>query len=398
MRKKKEGGKRRKEGEMKESILFHFDKFLGSFVLRWRKKERTEREMTEELKLPKNVRQIGRAMPEKKLYIEDYVITFARKQTKKKAEPQLAVLLGKESQKQGEPLFISGAVLVEDFAIETSLLLSNENWSQVYEEIKAHFSELEIVGCLLIQMASWEAPSERIQRLYRENFGEGHKVLFLYDGEEKEEHFYLLENGLLQKQEGFYIYYEKNEAMQEYMIGKSDGASEEPLFEDKAMKRVRETIAAKPRKKEHTPEHRLLQLMYGASMVLAAAVLVIGITMLDSHDKMQSMETTLNVISDKVSENTPQPVVVETLPGNTHVSSNEEMKKAEVEKEEAKESEAETKEVVAKKNYYTVKEGDTLAFISLKEYNTLDMVKEIQELNEIDDRDKIYIGQKLLLP
>lgn len=363
--------------------------------------------MTEELKLPKNVRQIGRAMPEKKIYIEDYVITFARKQTKKKAEQQLAVLLGKEPQRQGAPLFISGAVLVENFAIEASLLLSNENWSQVYEEIKAHFSELEIVGCLLMtQMASGEAPGERIQRLYRENFGGEQKVLFLYDGEEKEEHFYLLENGFLQRQEGFYIYYEKNEAMQEYMIGKSDGVSEEPLFDDKAMKRVRETIAAKPRKKEHTPEHRLLQLMYGASMVLAAAVLVIGITMLDSHDKMESMETTLNVISDKVSENTPQPVVVETLPGNTHVSSNEEMKKEETAKgEDTKEEDTkeedekeESKETVAKRTYYTVKEGDTLAFISLKEYNTLDMIQKIQELNQIDDRDKIYIGQKLLLP
>ena len=336
--------------------------------------------MTEELKMPKNVRQIGRAMPEKKLYIEDYVITFARKQAEKGAE-KLAILLGKEPQKPEEILFISGAVLVEDFMIENSLLLSNENWSQVYEEIKKCFSELEIVGCLFIQTASGEAPEERIERFYRENFSGVHQVLFLYDGEEKEEHFYRLENGLLQKQEGFYIYYEKNEAMQEYMIGKNGGEREELLLEDAAMKRVRETIAAKPHRKGRTPEQHLLQLMYGASMVLAAAVLVIGVTMLDNHDKTESMETTLNVISDKVSEAPSEVVTVETLPGDTQVSSHEEMKNSQ-----------------KKEQHYIVKKGDTLALISMKKYNTLDMIKEIQELNEIDDKDKIYIGQKLLLP
>lgn len=43
MRKKKEEGKREKEGEMKEDRRFDFDKFRKAFVLRWRKK-REDRE------------------------------------------------------------------------------------------------------------------------------------------------------------------------------------------------------------------------------------------------------------------------------------------------------------------------------------------------------------------
>ena len=356
--------------------------------------------------MPKNVRQIGRAVPGNEIYIEDYVITFARKQAKKQMEPQLAVLLGKERKNVGQPLFISGAVLVENFPMETTLLLSNENWSQIYEEIKKYFAELEIVGCLLIRSVSGEEISERVRRLHKENFDGIHKVLFLYDGEEKEESFYLSDGTMLRKQEGFYIYYEKNEPMQEYMIAKNEGFSEEPIFDDKAMKRVRETIAAKPSGRQHIVERRMMQMMYGASTVLAATVLVIGVTMLDNHDKMQNMETTLNTISDKVNEavETEVPVMVETLVGNTEKSSNEEMKEELQEQEEKTESPKESekpevsKETQKKVTYYTIKEGDTLATISLEKYHTVDMIEEIQKLNAIDDKDKIYAGQKILLP
>lgn len=382
----------------------------------------------EEIRMPKNIRQIGQAVPGNEIYIEDYVITFARKQARKQEKPQLAVLLGKERTAQGAPLFISGAVMVEDFPVETTLLLNNENWSQVYEGIKTYFSELEIVGCLFIRSQQGEEINDRLRQLHGENFPGAGKVLFLYDGEEKEESLYISDGTMLKKQEGFYIYYEKNEPMQEYMIGKNGGVSEEPLFDDKAMKRVRETIAAKPAARTHTIENRMLQLMYGASTVLAAAVLVIGITMLDNHDKMQNMENTLSTISDKVNETPTPPVVVETLNGNTEKSSREEMKEelekekeekqendrkepedeklteeSEREKEEKPKNDSEDKkekaqETEKKVTFYTVKDGDTLASISMKKYKTLEIIDEIQELNAIDDKDKIYAGQKILLP
>ena len=47
---------------------------------------------------------------------------------------------------------------------------------------------------------------------------------------------------------------------------------------------------------------------------------------------------------------------------------------------------------------YTVKEGDSLTSISRSIYNTADMVDEICALNGIEDVDRIYAGQTLLLP
>ena len=59
-------------------------------------------------------------------------------------------------------------------------------------------------------------------------------------------------------------------------------------------------------------------------------------------------------------------------------------------KEESKET--------SSKNYYVIQEGDTLASISLRLYDTTKKVKEIMELNGIEDQDMIISGQKLLLP
>lgn len=48
--------------------------------------------------------------------------------------------------------------------------------------------------------------------------------------------------------------------------------------------------------------------------------------------------------------------------------------------------------------YYIVQKGDNLASISRKLFDTESKVEEICKLNDIDDPDAIYAGQKLLLP
>jgi nucleoid-associated protein YgaU len=49
-------------------------------------------------------------------------------------------------------------------------------------------------------------------------------------------------------------------------------------------------------------------------------------------------------------------------------------------------------------NYYIVKKGDALVDISRRIYGTVKKVEAIKRVNDLKDEDKIYIGQRLVMP
>ncbi len=267
--------------------------------------------------LPKNVRQIGQVEGNRRIYIEDYVMTFARRLD------GMAVLMGKEEQEgDNQILYISGAVGVKNTAYGYPSVLTNEDWSYIYEDVKKYFFDYEIVGWMLARRNVVMEIDEEIRMLHEQNFRGQHKILFLFDKGEGEEAVYLSDSqGNLKKQRGYYIYYERNESMQNYMVDKNTGEKVEENVPDKAMEKVREIVAAK---EAPGTEKKMINLMYGASTLLAAVILVIGATTLDNYDKMKNMEQTLNVISDnlgdgssEISGENAQVVEVEKVMGNT---------------------------------------------------------------------------------
>lgn len=52
-------------------------------------------------------------------------------------------------------------------------------------------------------------------------------MLLLYEPMEKEDVIFAEENGVLKKTGGYYVYYDKNKSMQEYMVRKNEGKSVE---------------------------------------------------------------------------------------------------------------------------------------------------------------------------
>lgn len=397
-------------------------------------------------KRPKNIRQIGQPDLAKKVYIEDYVMTYAKKIT------GMAVLLGQITEEEGIlVVYISGAVEVRDAAYGYPVVLNNEDWSEIYADIKEYFPEEEIVGWLLVRSEAVQEIDENIRRIHKENFAGVNKVLFLYEQEEGNEAFYICDNqSMLRRQNGYYIFYEKNEAMQNYMVEKSGNSVDEEVVIEDPMERVREVIASKEPPKG---EKKVMGLMYGASTVLAAVILVIGATMLNNYDKIKGMEETLSQISNNLTglENEVQQtesdniVKVEKIAGNTETGEievpgetlspethgpaeadeAEEEKKKEEEPEELESDkdnvknedtkpEEDKKEQTGEKTpvddtpadetgaraykKYIVQKGDTLASICISAYNSMDNIKKIQKINDIDDTNMIYEGQVLLLP
>ena len=337
--------------------------------------------------LPKNIRQIGQVVKEPPVYIEDYVVTFARKLAERnKTSEGMAVLLGRGTdEKKQQPIFIKGAVEIGGWRENEGVIFRNEVWSSIYDGVKNYFPEWEIVGWLALRSGQEIGFDEKIKAIHENNFMECGNILFVYDKEEKEENVLRYEDLRFEKQSGYYIYYEKNEAMQNYMIETFGNKSEEITREEKVIEQVRELVA----NKESVGGKRTNNLLYAAGTALAAVILVIGATTLNNYDKVESMERTIKHISENIKEQQAGEeetgeLVVETITGiveNTDVSAEKVQEKVQTEN-----------------RYYIVQKGDTLGSISEKICGSIGYIEEIQKMNQIKNKDEIYEGQKLLVP
>lgn len=437
----------------------------------------------EYLRLPKNIRQIGIPDETRKVYIEDYAITFINQfASKSLEEPRAAILVGYTTYNNScEYIFIGGVVEVEDVKIDAdSIEFTEKTWTGIYNKIKKYFPNQDIVGWFLSSEAFHRESSDHIIKAHIDNFAGSDKVFMKIDPLENEEIFYVFQNGHFVRQMGYYIYYEKNEEMQEYMVQgkeKDKDREERPLeqVEDHAAKSFRTIIQER---KDEKHQKKMVTFMYSTSTFLVMIVIVIGITMINNYDKMKSMEQTLNSISrvvnnedekiandwfadnkeesedasqsDQTADTTEDTTVdqstdesqevmnqsaipVENVTGNVEKqeeptqentdqdsteqtsteqedtqqtsgtvteinSSEEEVKKNLEESSGSTTAQEESTQAIEEPKTYTVQKGDTLAKISLKLYNTQDMVSKICELNNIQNDNKIQAGQTLILP
>lgn len=238
--------------------------------------------------LPKNIRQIGDAGSDKRVYIEDYVITFLEK-------TGCAVLLGEVWQNENmKCLFADGAVEIAEGEP------NDDMWEKIYREMKQYFPGREVIGWAKKMEESEEEPDEKLFDLHREQFPGEDKLLFLYDSEENASVF-LSENTGIRKQSGYYIYYEKNEQMQSYMVKENEGQSveSESKNQDGAIQNFRRRIAKKQQDAQNVEQEQksktptMVRFLYGASMFLVLTILVIGATMVNNYNRMKDMEVTL---------------------------------------------------------------------------------------------------------
>ena len=174
--------------------------------------------------LPKNIRQIGLAGENYRIYIEDYVYTFLHRAAQAKCQQEedsgiLAVFLGENRWQSGTGYtFIRGVLLADAGEItEEHIEITQNMWQKIHEEQEKYFEGQEIVGWFLARQSLPMVVSELIGKVHRNQFG-GEKILMLMDTAEQEEAFFRYENNFLVRQSGYYIYYEKNTQMQNYML------------------------------------------------------------------------------------------------------------------------------------------------------------------------------------
>ena len=280
-----------------------------------------------ENKLPKNIRQIGNPEKDFRIYMEDYVYTYLHPAQINGMEtgmlPRLLILLGEINHFSNRSCaFVSGALQVEDKEYPDMLPeLNDRTWRQIHREMQQYFQNCEIVGWVLDIPGNTLEITVEMEEMHRRNFVSQYQFFFLMDSKEREEAFYTWKSGRLTRKEGYFIYYEKNPQMQEYMISRR-----EALFgEQKKPEEVSDRAASNYRKmmmekKENVSKQRTGILSYLTSILTILVLCTVSVILLGNLRRMEDMEQTISVMSTVIEstekDNPTNQVAVETISGN----------------------------------------------------------------------------------
>lgn len=421
--------------------------------------ETEKTEDKQEAKLPRNIRQIGNPEKDFRIYMEDYVYTYLHPAQLYGCEigvfPRMLILVGEiEHFSNRSCAFISGAVQVENERFPEEVPeLNDAAWRRVKKEMQQFFDKCQIVGWVLDIPGNALEITPEIEDMHRTNFLNNFQFFFLMDSKEREEAFYTWKEGRLTRKEGYFIYYEKNPQMQEYMISRrQEHFGEHPPIEDVDDEAARTYRAMMMERKENSFKRHSRIFSYAISSLMVVALCSVTVLLIGYIRRMDHMEETLAVMSvamesteqervsqpgevavetissnivpaediqgevqqdpeDIMAEGQPENVLPEpsggALAGEQQPENQEEpnVSATEKPKDETESSyEEETPPVLTEaqvclqQGYYIVKAGDSLEKVCFKIYGSYDKLEEICRLNGIENQNTIFAGQKITLP
>lgn len=408
--------------------------------------------------IPKNVRQIGEVKGKTRVYIEDYITTFMKQISTRDDKPKAMILYG-HRQTDGDLtlFFVNGAILAEcneDMQGERTVF-KEDIWKEVNEKAGHFFKDSMVLGWIYMRYDLSDFTEAPVLNTHKQFFRDEQQIFMEYSVGERLENLYLFEKGNMVLQNGYFVYYERNEAMQNYMITiKQDEPEEIKPEVDKATKKFRGIVQEK---KDEIHRKQTMGVLYGTSVAMLLIVTIIGVTMLNNYEKMQNMEKVLYDISSQITdeeagaelESKKVEVVTEDAEliaaGAESSMTTEAAAAAEPEKTDPRQSvsnnvvaevktpEAETIETASTAvagetppeavlqpetvsppetqdpvlesqegfvipGTYCIEKGDTLAKISMKFYGNESMIDRICEVNGITDKNSIQYGVNIILP
>lgn len=390
--------------------------------------------------IPAKTKQIGSVEPYVKIYMEDYVYTYLCQYGRSGGGTEkLAALIGRHSVVDGqEVILISGAVQGKGTTQSNGVeCFTDDTWEYIGGQMQTYFKGMSIVGWVHCQPGFGSFLMSRDEGFHKEYFKEKWQVLFVLDTIDRLDAFYIYhpERKHLQPARGYFIYYDKNTEMQEYMLENSlirprEAAAElqkewqemnaptdsrrnrkptqaERLDAAKEIRRVlqrREKTVKKAKKERDTA-------LAAVSAVLCVVCICMGLAVMSSLNRLHTLETELvamqtsyEALAEGFEDVRVQSVFAVQQAEQVEQAMQKEQKKlfaqAEAAKkaEKSKQEEQEEKKDKKDKKTYCVESGDSLGYISTKFYGTSTAVKKIMEANDLVDADKIFEGQMLLIP
>lgn len=286
-----------------------------------------EHEKQDEVRIPKNIHQIGSNQSNRKIYIEDYVMKTLKIKPANEESVKYGVLLGEVKRTKGNVyIFVKGMVEVRDI-IENSIIFNDEIWSGIYRDIKQYFERLNIVGWYVSIPYRVSDDMKGIKKNHLDNFAGNDKVCFLTDREENEEGFFVYGENGFEKQQGYYIYYEKNEKMKKYVKNMKNSTSDnlssknnrdvsdEKITNPDEATKNRGLVDIKLKSSKNEEEEKCKKsfreilneegmeprsqgrIAYGVSGLLIVALLLSTVVMLSNYGELKNIKSTLAGIS-----------------------------------------------------------------------------------------------------
>lgn len=395
---------------------------------------RTNEKAEDTATFPRNFRQIGTPEGEKHIFIEDYVYTYLHPAFLGMNERRVCILVGRtETHGKNTNIYVNGAFELPEIAYcGTAPVFQEKIRTEICSLIKRYFDGSTLLGWFYDEKGTAPCLTPELERIMKNFFGGNNRLLLLSDSLEKEETLYIYEDGAVHKKEGYYIYYERNQAMQEYMIVSRKDTSQEVKPEevrDEALKNYRELVLNRPKKNFQLPAFH--SLVYGSGLLVVIAIIVVGISMFNNYEKMKKLETAVSVMEQKNDSSGTDPaldtetqtkLVIEDLAGQVEPTEKENAENLQVADNTAApdnttapdntaapdntsdqaasastqpQSEA---EIILQQGYYIVQPGDSMISISKKIYQDASHVADLCAANGIENVDNIKVGEKLILP
>lgn len=360
------------------------------------------------MELPKNITQIGETDKNSKIYMEDYVVSYIKQQSKNASDKQMGVaLFGKKNKEENMAYyFIYGACKVNYITKEVRHL-SGAQLQEVERIRKAHFGEYLFIGyCVL-------------------------------DGEAVEG-IHLYENEICRYIKGYACFYEKNDSMLSFMV-----ENREKEYTPEQVSRIKyEEVRDRQQERKRLFEEnkgitgiRPVEKQEGESNLFpVAAVLmlaILGVTVAGYSNPgelkarlsagLDTIQTWFQGVEEEVlpaaaehvetlvaedqlteaiqKENIVQPTAVAATEAPQPVDTAAPIATPEPTLAPEATAEPVSEETATKPaEEYTIQIGDTLIQICRNRYSDESMVKTVCEMNGISDPNNIQIGQKILLP
>lgn len=376
--------------------------------------------------LPEKTKQMGALESQMRIYIEDYVYTYLYQYGKSNGgKEKVAALVGRHLEINGEDsVIICGAIQGKGAAQKNGVeCFSEETWEYIGSQMETYFKGMTLVGWAHIQPGFGSFLMAKDELFHEEFFKEKWQVLFVIDSLDKMDTFYIYNEDSkgLRQARGYFVYYDKNREMQEYMLEnsmvrpKEDGQPVE--FEEQNQEELAGVTGERKRRRPKPEERldaakeirRVLQkraeeaaeaqkgkytMLAGVSCVLCVVCICMGFALMSNMTRLRSLEGEILMVQTSYEK------LEESIEGVKVQSAFAAEAGTQVPVENKKEEEKEVKqpEEAAVETWHTVEAGDSLGYISKKYYGDNSGITKIMRANDLENADMIFAGQSLLIP